>query len=787
MDKKITSILKRDGQKKAFNESKIQDAIYKAAISLTDSEHVDIARTKELARKVVNYLIDNNIARLEEVKNFTECYFVGIEEVQDAVEKILIENKHAKTAKAYILYRKQRSDVRDSSGALMKLMKDLTFTESKDLEIKRENANIDGNSTMGTMLKYGSEIAKDFNKKFLIRSEHVSAYEAGIIHIHDMEFYALTINCLQIDVGKLLKNGFNTGHGALRSPSTIGAAATLACIIIQSNQNEMFGGQSIPTLDFSLAPYVAKSYQKNIIYFLETIIEDDNIIQEVKSAIANYRQEHTHLITAQARNYIADILEKTAKQYNIDINIAKVFDFAYKRTERETYQAMEALIHNLCTLNSRAGSQVPFSSLNTGLDTSEEGRMVTRNLFLATEAGLGNGETPIFPISIFTMKKGINHQGDKNYDLFQLACRCSAKRLFPNFNNIDASFNIKYYDPNRTETICAVMGCRTRVLGNDYAPEKAITPGRGNLSFTTLNLPYLALLAKEENPSADSATLYTKLLEKVKEYTDLVFTQLLDRFEIQAKRKAYNFPFLMGQGVHVDSEKLYPDDEIREVIKNGTLSIGFIGLAECLTAIYGKHHGEDANLNEQGENVIKTIFDKCRAKTEETGLNFSMIASPAEGCSGRLLRLTKARFGEIKGVTDRDYFTNSFHVPVFHKIRAWDKIQLESVYHKYCLAGSISYIEVSEDLSKNPEAFETLVNAMADANMGYFSINHPVDRDPVCGYLGIIDDVCPRCGRRENEGVSLETLQSLQAYAPDPKYARAYATTDEAMDTITNA
>ncbi len=783
MQKCISNIIKRDGKAEVYNEEKIQSAIFKAAKSVGG---IDVERAKHLASLVRSYILENGIGNLVTSENNIEYYQVAIEDVQDSVEKVLIENQHAKTAKAYILYRKQRSDIRDASGALMKLMKELTFSDSRNCEIKRENANIDGNSTMGTMLKYGSEIAKDFNKKFLIRPEHVQAYEAGIIHIHDMEFYALTLNCMQIDVGKLLNAGFNTGHGALRSPSSIGAAATLVCIIIQSNQNEMFGGQSVPTLDFSLAPYVARSYIKNILLYLEANIGDDALVDEVKLALKEYNKTHTHLINDKAKTYILSLLQEKVAKYGYTIDVEQALKFAYTRTDKDTYQAMEALVHNLCTLNSRAGSQVPFSSLNTGMDTSEEGRMVTKNLFLATEAGLGNGETPIFPISIFSMKKGVNRKGDPNYDLFRLACRCSAKRLFPNFNNLDTTFNAPYYKEGRPETICAVMGCRTRVLGNDYDPERSITPGRGNLSFTTVNLPYLALLAKTEHNNLQGDELLKAFMEVVDHYISLVFDQLLDRFEIQAKRKAKNYPFLMGQGIHLDSEKLHPEDDIREVIKHGTLSIGFIGLAECLVALFGKHHGEEKALNEIGVSIIKHFYDRCKEQTKKTGLNFSLIASPAEGCSGRLLRITRDKFGVIKGVTDRDYFTNSFHVPVFYPIRAWDKIQIESQYHKYCLAGAISYIEVAEDLSANIDAFETIVSAMADSNMGYFSINHPVDRDPVCGYVGIIGDTCPRCGRHDGEGLPLSVLKKVKGYSPDPKYARVHVNLQEEMDTLPN-
>ncbi len=402
-EKRISSIIKRDGKNEPYNEAKIQTAIFKAAKAV---DGVDEEKARILAYKVSAYILENGIGELEFADNSIEFYKVNIEDVQDSVEKILIENQHAKTAKAYILYRKKRSDVRDASGALMKLMKELTFSDSKHCEIKRENANINGNSTMGTMLKYGSEIAKDFNKKFLIREEHVKAYEQGIIHIHDMDFYALTLNCLQIDVGKLLDNGFNTGHGALRSPGSIGSAATLVCIIIQSNQNEMFGGQSVPTLDFSLAPYVALSYAKNILLYLDAQFDNEALTFAVKTAIAAYRQKHRHLMNEKAKKVLLQILAENAQKYGLEIDGKKALAFAYKKTDKDTYQAMEAMIHNLCTLNSRAGSQVPFSSLNTGMDISEEGRMVTKNLFLATEAGLGNGETPIFPISIFSLKKG---------------------------------------------------------------------------------------------------------------------------------------------------------------------------------------------------------------------------------------------------------------------------------------------------------------------------------------------------------------------------------------------
>ena len=427
--------------------------------------------------------------------------------------------------------------------------------------------------------------------------------------------------------------------------------------------------------------------------------------------------------------------------------------YAEKETERATYQAMEALVHNLNTMHSRAGAQIPFSSLNYGTDTSPEGRMVIRNLLLATEAGLGNGETAIFPIHIFKVKEGVNYNpGDPNYDLFKLACRVSAKRLFPNFSFLDAPFNLKYYRPGRPETEAAYMGCRTRVIGNVYDPQREIVTGRGNLSFTSVNLPRLAIKA---NRNVDF------FFEQLERQIDLVIDQLIDRFRIQAQKKVRNYPFLMGQGIWLDSDKLGPDDTVGEVLKHGTLTVGFIGLAECLTALTGKHHGESRESQNLGLEIIGYMRKRMDDESRRTGLNFTLIATPAEGLSGRFVRIDRKKFGEIPGVTDKDYYTNSFHIPVGFPITAFDKIRLEAPYHALTNAGHISYIELDGDPLKNLDAFEAVVRYMKECGIGYGSINHPVDRDPVCGYTGIIDDVCPRCGRREGEGVSAEKLRSL--------------------------
>ncbi|MEG2004956.1 MAG: anaerobic ribonucleoside-triphosphate reductase, partial [Bilophila sp.] len=413
----------------------------------------------------------------------------------------------------------------------------------------------------------------------------------------------------------------------------------------------------------------------------------------------------------------------------------------------------------LNTMHSRAGAQIPFSSINYGTDTSQEGRMIIRNILLATEAGLGNGETPIFPIHIFKVKDGVNYQkSDPNYDLFKLACRVSAKRLFPNFSFLDAPFNLAYYKPGHPETEIAYMGCRTRVMANKYDPAREIVNGRGNLSFTSINLPRLGILAEGKVES-----FFTEL-DKI---VDLVFEQLLDRLEIQSAKKCKNYPFLMGQGIWLDSDNLGPEDEVREVLKHGTLTIGFIGLAECLKALIGAHHGESLEAQTLGLKIVGFIREKADKKADETGLNFSVIATPAEGLSGKFVRLDRKRFGELEGITDRDYYTNSFHIPVYYGISAYNKIRLEAPYHALTNGGHITYVEVDGDPSGNLEAFEDIIRGMKDMGIGYGSINHPVDRDPVCGYTGIIGDTCPRCGRHDGEGVSLEILKKLKGYIAD--------------------
>ena len=688
--------------------------------------------------------------------------------VQDTVEKMMIENGHARTAKEFILYRAERTRHREMNTKLMKIYEDLTFKSAKDNDVKRENANIDGDTAMGTMLKYGSEGAKQFYKMYILNPKHAKAHEDGDIHIHDLDFLTLTTTCCQIDLVKLFKGGFSTGHGYLREPNDIASYSALACIAIQSNQNDQHGGQSVPNFDYGMAPGVKKTYVKlyrqNLARAIELLAEVDDIDETVATAseiIEKAKEISGDQPSLQAgEEYAKAELPILVEMYGEQIG-GKIQRFAKKHAEKEidrsTYQAMEALIHNLNTMHSRAGAQIPFSSLNYGTDTTPEGRLVIKNILLAEDAGLGNNETPIFPIHIFKVKEGVNYNpGDPNYDLFKLAMKVSAKRLFPNFSFIDAPFNLPYYKPGHPETEIAYMGCRTRVMSNVYDPTREITYGRGNLSFTSINLPRLAILA---NKNIDF------FFEQLDRMVDLVTDQLLERFEIQCQKKVLNYPFLMGQGIWLDSDKLNPNDEVREVLKHGTLTCGFIGLAECLKALTGKHHGESEESQRLGLEIVGYIRKKMNEATEKYHLNFSVIATPAEGLSGRFVRIDKEKFGIIPGVTDRDYYTNSFHVPVYYNISAFDKIRIEAPYHNLTNGGHISYIELDGDPTENLDAFESVIRYMKEQGIGYGSINHPVDRDPVCGHTGIIGDVCPKCGRKEGEsGKGFERIRRITGY-----------------------
>ena len=751
----IHSITKRDGRVVLYDQNKIAAAILKSLEASGEGNAADAAR------------VANDVQRELEISFPNDA--PNIEFIQDAVERQLMNHGFNAAAKAYILYRANRTRAREAGTSLMKTIDEITNIDARISDMKRDNANIDGNTAMGSMLQIGAAGAKAYNEMYLLRPEHAKAYREGDIHIHDFDFYSLTTTCCQIDILKLFHGGFSTGHGYLREPQSIQSYAALAAIAIQSNQNDQHGGQSIPNFDYAMAEGVAKTYRKAFTRRLRDAVEDYLDLSDEAEAISAVIAEaeaatgETAKVESSAA-YLEAVAKGLCAKYNMAYEMAKkLIDRAakrsYQKTDRDTKQAMEGFVHNLNTMHSRAGAQTPFSSINYGTDTSPEGRIVIRNILLALDAGLGHGETCIFPIHIFKVKEGVNYnETDPNYDLFRLSMRVSAKRLFPNYTFLDSPYNLQYYVPGRPETEVATMGCRTRVMGNVYDPTREIAYSRGNLSFTSINLPRLAIESK-----GDEKLFY----EKLQHMLELVAQQMLDRFEIQASKHIYNYPFLMGQGVWLDSEKLSMQEDLREVLKHGTLSIGFIGLAETLTALYGQHHGQSEDIQKKGLEIIGYMRDYCNRKSQELKMNITLLGTPAEGLSGRFIRMDQKRFGKIPGVTDREYYTNSFHVPVWHEISVYDKIRLEAPYHALCNAGHISYVELDGDTARNVEAFESVVRCMHDFGIGYGSINHPVDRDPVCGYVGIIGDVCPRCGRREGEEIPFERVEELRRKYPE--------------------
>lgn len=741
----FTKIRKRDGRYVKFDEDKITNAI-KAAFN---SSKVDVS--DNIVKKIVLKAITNlyNI--------FPEGKIPGVEDIQDQVEKALMESKYLDVAKHYILYRKERERIRLQSERLMNTYKDITFKKSTENDNKRENANVNSDTAMGAMLQYGSEGAKAFNKLFVLNPIHRQLHEEGSIHIHDLDFLTLTLTCCQIDLEKLFKGGFHTGHGSIREPKTIQTYAALTAIAIQSNQNDQHGGQSIPNFDYYLSDGVRKSYIKRFRENLAKVLKINGINEDAKEIINQIKEQH-NVVPKYLNNEINPYLKEYLTKFNlanIDNLITFITNEASSEVENDTYQAMESLIHNLNTMHSRAGAQVPFSSINYGTDTSNEGRLVVRKMLEATQAGLGEHETAIFPIQIFKVKDGINYkEGDPNYDLFKLAIKVTSERLFPNFSFIDAPYNLEYYDPNNKDTEIAYMGCRTRVMANEFDKSKNIVTGRGNLSFTSINLPRLAIV----NKTID------KFMPALDSLMDEVIKQLLERYEIQKKLHVYNFPFLMGEGVWINSDKLDLNDTIEKVIAHGTLSIGFIGLAECLKVLTGKHHGEDHESQKLGLKIISFMRKKMDDASKKYHLNFSLLATPAEGLSGRFVKIDQKLFGKIKDVTDHKFYTNSFHIPVYYPITAFEKISLEAPYHALTNAGHISYIELDGDTTKNLDAVETIIRHMKEQGIGYGSINHPLDRDPKCGYRGIINDECPKCHRKESENAPFERIRRITGY-----------------------
>lgn len=590
----------------------------------------------------------------------------------------------------------------DTYIKLLKQFDEIVLSSNQDLI--QENANTDGKSPMGMMSLFGSTTSKTYTIENLLSEDIKQSYLDGYIHIHDLDFYPTgTTTCCQIPLGKLLKSGFDTGHGHMREPNNIMSAMALTSIILQANQNMQHGGQAIPSLDYDLATYVKKTFDNNM-----KLLHNVNANCDVESK-------------------------------------------AWELTDRDVFQACEAFIHNANSMHSRGGSQVPFISVNYGLDTSKEGRMLVKNMLLATQKGLGNGETPIFPIQIFKVKDGINSkQGDINYDLFRLSLETTAKRLFPNYVFVDSPFNLQYYKENDPETHIATMGCRTRVIGNING--KSTPVGRGNLSFTSINLPLIALESSNVG----------EFFQKLNHYVDLASKQLYERYLYQSEKTVANFKFLYTQGLWWNGETLSINDKLKEILKQGTLSIGFVGLAETLVALIGRHHGESDEAQELGLKIIKFMREKMDTLSEATGLNYTLLATPAESYAGKALRIAKEKFGLIKGVTDKDWFTNSNHIPVEFEINAVNKIKKEAPYHELTNAGHITYVELQEDASKNIKALEQLVIAMKENGIGYGSFNVPVDRCLECNHNGVIYNECPVCGNKDAS--KIERIRRITGY-----------------------
>ena len=1033
-------VIKRNGKKVPFNTAKLTIGIKNAFYNTEFGEEKTDSELNLAANEVVSKIVDiiTSEASIEDT--------VTVQTLSELTERTLQELGYLEVYNTYVNYRQHRESSRQAFSdekkmhKFLKSLEELSLKDAATVDAKRENANIDGNTSMGTMLQYGSTISKEFAKSYLMKPRFSEAHDEGIIHIHDLDFEAMgTTTCNQIDLEKLFKGGFNTGHGYLREPNSIISYAALAAIAIQSDQNDQHGGQSVPALDYFLAPGVLKTFKKEFYKKVTNLLEFDDFSDFVNKDKLKKKIDN---LTSISFN-----MEEFKDFYQENETLKKIFNFAYKKslevTDRQTYQAMEAFIHNLNSMHSRAGSQVPFSSVSFGTDISPEGRMVSKNFLLAENDGLGRGETPIFPVSIFKVKEGINYNPeDINYDLFELSCKVSAKRLFPNFSFLDAPFNKKFYKEgdwksevaymgcaqgdeiitykfqnevivesfsraykrisdyieekeygiskyldtngqvmiydtnngfvnckkfiknpnkdnwymitlkngrvltltedhplstiegrkyvrdlhigdsvnvtykqfqnesinkstdkawfsgykiqitgyipsevfnysrkakisylsgamdcfgsniasenenyiqftsNRKELILQIMAlvqslgypafiikgaedydykvrfqmipemlnyskkknkykkldvipfeisdsskiveikhlyideesydvetetdmfelsgvvshnCRTRVMSDITDPNNETTGGRGNLSFTSINLPRIGIkygICLGERKKPDMEGFYKELDETI----ELVKDQLLERFKIQCSKHKYNFPFLLGQGLWNGGEKLKNSDNLRKVLKHGSLTFGFIGLAETLTALIGEHHGESEKAQKLGLEIIKHIRDKADEYSEKYQLNFAVIATPAEGLSGRFLNIDKAIYGEIPGVTDKDYYTNSFHIPVRYKISAFKKIKLEAPYHNLTNGGHITYVELDGDLTKNQEAFMKIIRYMKESGIGYGAINHPVDRDPICGFNGIIGDNCPSCGREESEDEPFNRIRRVTGY-----------------------
>ena len=711
----IQTVKKRDGRIVGFNEQKVMAAIRKAML------HTDKGEDERLL-----YQITDRIAQRGESQ-------MTVEEIQDLVEMELMKSSRKDVAQKYIAYRNQRSIARKAKTREVFL----DIVNIKNNDVTRENANMNADTPAGMMMKFASETTKPFVDDYLLSEDSRNAVEHNYLHIHDKDYYPTkSLTCVQHPLDNILHNGFTAGHGASRAAKRIETASVLACISLECAQNEMHGGQAIPAFDFYLAPFVRMSY-----------------IEELKALEDLYGEDFKDLYDEPLMDYLKAPLDglegkDRARQHAINKTVARV------------HQAMEAFIHNMNTIHSRGGNQVVFSSINYGTDTSAEGRCVMREILLSTYEGVGNGETAIFPIQIWKKKRGVNYlPEDRNFDLYQLACKVTARRFFPNFLNLDATFNQdsewRADDPKRFVHEVATMGCRTRVFENRFGPKTSI--GRGNLSFSTINIVKLALECREEQDEQKRIDMFFAKLDQMLETTA---KQLDDRFQFQKTAFAKQFPLLM-QCLWIGADKLKPMDSIESVINQGTLGIGFIGLAECLVALVGKHHGESEKAQALGVKIVTYMRDRANEFCERYHHNYSILATPAEGLSGKFTKKDRKEFGVVPGVTDRDYYTNSNHVPVYYKCSARHKAEVEAPYHDLTRGGHIFYVEIDGDATHNPQVIMSVVDMMDQLNMGYGSVNHNRNRCMDCGYENADDHLekCPKCGSQ-----NIDKLQRITGY-----------------------
>lgn len=758
MDATTTCIIKRDGKREDFSASKIKNAIHKAfdATGISNSDSVINAITL----RVISHITQPTI---------------GVEEIQDLVETELMKTQ-PEVAKKYIIYRQWRNTERDRKTQMKHIMDGIVAIDKNDVNLS--NANMSSHTPAGQMMTFASEVTKDYTYKYLLPKQYAEAHQMGDIHIHDLDYYPTkTTTCIQYDLDDLFERGFHTKNGSIRTPQSIQSYATLATIIFQTNQNEQHGGQAIPAFDFFMAKGVLKSFQKAIVSILSFLQEMKDCLIDEKKVLDITRNTIRSIKPAQeAQSEFLTALRENGIELS-ENELTHILHKAYLQVQKDTHQAMEGFIHNLNTMHSRGGNQVVFSSINYGTDTSAEGRMVIKELLKATIEGLGaRGEVPVFPIQIFKIKDGVSYSENDfqktmahfedalegkiefeapNFDLFLKACRTTAKALFPNFMFLDTPFNQNEKwdanDPKRYRYELATMGCRTRVFENLNGEKTSL--GRGNLSFTTMNLPRLAIEARikaenmheDGNPDAIERTAKKEFLESVHRMAEFIGEQLYTRYQYQRTALARQFPFMMSNNVWKGGDQLNPNEEVGDVLKQGTLGIGFIGGHNAMVALYGEGHGHNQKAWDTLYEAVQEMNKVVAELKQKYHLNYSVLATPAEGLSGRFTRMDKRKYGIIPGVTDRDYYVNSFHVDVKEPITIVEKIKREAPFHAITLGGHITYVELDGEAQKNIKAIAKIVKVMHDEGIGYGSINHPVDTCHNCGYKGVIYDKCPIC------------------------------------------